>query len=128
MIAPPQAKPTKRQTYRERVLAGAVERKPRQRIKPLSANRGRQLAEYSSRRKLFLVLNPKCLVCQGVATEIHHSRGRQGKRLLDTTFFRQLCSECHRRVHDNPTWAKANGLLYLINDSNAKGDSQSPEK
>jgi hypothetical protein len=63
MISPPQAKPAKRQTYRERVLSGNVSRKPRQRIKPVSA-------------------------------------------------------PCHRRVHDNPAWAKERGLLVLVTDTN----------
>lgn len=116
MISSPQTKTAKRQTYRERVKASAVEWKPRQLIRAVSAKRALENAEYTKLRREFLVLHPACLVCKGVATEIHHSRGRQGKRLLDTTFFRQLCSGCHRRVHDNPTWAKENGLLFLITD------------
>jgi 5-methylcytosine-specific restriction endonuclease McrA len=118
MISPPQAKPAKRQTYRERVLSGNVSRKPRQRIKPVSAKRARENAEYTKLRREFLAANPACLVCKGQATEIHHACGRQGKRLLDVEFFRPLCSGCHRRVHDNPAWAKERGLLVLVTGAN----------
>lgn len=114
MIPAFQAKPTKRLTYREKVQAGLVDRKPRQRIKPASAKRTRENAEYTKLRREFLAAHPACLVCRGPASEIHHARGRQGKRLLDVEFFRQLCSGCHRRVHDNPAWATERGLLFLV--------------
>lgn len=114
MIFPPQTKPAKRQTYRERVLSGDVSRKPRQRIKPVSTRRKAENAEYTKLRREFLAAHPACLVCKGQASEIHHACGRQGKRLLDVEFFRQLCSSCHRRVHENPAWAKERGLLVLI--------------
>jgi hypothetical protein len=116
----PQAKPAKRQTYREKVLAGIVSRKPRQRIKPVSTRRKAENAEYTKLRREFLVAHPTCLVCKGQATEIHHACGRQGKRLLDVEFFRQLCAPCHRRVHDNPAWAKERGLLVLVTDTNTQ--------
>ena len=120
MISPPQAKPAKRQTYRERVLSGNVSRKPRQRIKPVSAKRTRENAEYTKLRREFLAAHPACLVCKGQANEIHHACGRQGKRLLNVEFFRPLCSGCHRRVHDNPAWAKERGLMVLVTDTNAE--------
>ena len=91
-----------------------MDKKPRQRIKPASARRKAENAEYTKLRREFLAAHPACLVCKGEATEIHHARGRQGKRLLDVEFFRALCSGCHRRVHDNPTWAKERGLLFLV--------------
>ena len=118
MIPAPQAKPAKRQTYRERVLNGEVSRKPRQRIKPVSAKRRAENAEYTKLRQEFLAAHPACLVCKGQAMEIHHACGRQGKRLLDVEFFRPLCSGCHRKVHDNPAWAKERGLLVLVTDTN----------
>ena len=114
MIPTFQTKPTKRQTYREKVQAGLVDKKPRQRIKPASDRRKAENAEYTKLRREFLAAHPHCLVCDGFATEIHHARGRQGKRLLDVEFFRELCSGCHRRVHDNPAWAKERGLLFLV--------------
>ena len=58
MIPAFQAKPTKRLTYRERVLAGLVDKKPRQRIKPASARRTRENAEYTKIRREFLVAHP----------------------------------------------------------------------
>jgi predicted amidophosphoribosyltransferase len=114
MMNAPQTKPAKRQTYREKVLAGIVSRKPRQRIKPVSAKRTRENAEYTKLRREFLAAHPICLVCKRQASEIHHACGRQGKRLLDVEFFRPLCAPCHRKVHDNPAWAKENRLLILI--------------
>jgi len=114
MIPVFQAKPAKRLTYRERARAGLVDKKPRQRIKPASAKRTRENTEYTKLRREFLAAHPACLVCRGPANEIHHACGRQGKRLLDVEFFRPLCAPCHRRVHDNPAWAKERGLLFLV--------------
>jgi hypothetical protein len=83
-------------------------------IRPVSKKRQKDNKEYTRLMKEFLLEHPKCTVCHGAATEIHHSCGRQGKRLTDVKFFKQLCSPCHRRVHDNPQWAKENNLLFLI--------------
>lgn len=43
-----------------------------------------------------------------LATEPHHPQGRIGKNIHK---FIPVCSDCHRRIHDNPKWAEENGLL-----------------
>ena len=54
----PQEKPARRLNYAEKCKAGMVERKPRQRINPVSAKRAREGVEYTRLRKAFLTENP----------------------------------------------------------------------
>jgi len=50
------------------------------------------------------------------ATEIHHKMGR-GKYLNDTSTWMAVCQRSHRRIHDDPAWAKAKGYLTPRVDS-----------
>jgi hypothetical protein len=94
--------------------------------KPI-ARRSKKLAkkerEYSEIRKLFLDENPKCSVCQGVATEIHHKKGR-GKYLLIVKYFLAVCWRCHKEIEENPIWAKENNysVSRLSNFFSSKKD------
>jgi hypothetical protein len=51
------------------------------------------------------------LVCTGRATHRHHviRRSQGGGHGAESTA--DLCSECHRHVHENPAWAREQGLL-----------------
>ena len=51
--------------------------------------------------------------CKGLATEVHHKKGRIGKLLTDIRYFLGVCRECHNKIELNPTWAKENG--YSLN-------------
>lgn len=62
-------------------------------------------------RKIYLTAFPNCVVCGGLATEIHHLNFRNGDRLLDERFWRGLCSEHHRYAHNNPAKAREIGLF-----------------
>jgi hypothetical protein len=68
--------------------------------------------EYGKLRKQFLEAYPLCLVesCKEPATEVHH-KGRRGRNLLNVSLFLPCCSSCHRRIEENPKWAKENGYL-----------------
>jgi hypothetical protein len=41
--------------------------------------------------------------------QIHHMSGRLGRKLFED--FLAVCFGCHRRIHDNPAWAKSQGFL-----------------
>lgn len=75
------------------------------RLRPVSPKRAQQLREYAALRIWFLSENPTCEVCGGRAHQVHHRRGRNGKRLLQTGWFMAVCFGCHRKITDNPEWA-----------------------
>jgi hypothetical protein len=60
---------------------------------------------------MFLREHLFCALCQSLATEVHHKRGRIGQRLLDFEACMPLCFACHRFIHDNPRWARQMGYL-----------------
>lgn len=83
--------------------------KPMRRV---SQRRAKENKTYSIVRKEYLTVNPKCEVCNHApACDIHHRRGRWKSRLTDATFFLAVCRTCHDRIHHNPEWAYAAGLL-----------------
>lgn len=61
--------------------------------------------------RAFLKLHPVCQVegCKRPATMVHHKRGRVGKFLLMVKYFLAVCFLCHRRIEENPVWAKEMG-------------------
>ena len=71
----------------------------------------------------------RCQVCRKrPATEVHHKTGRIGGDLLDSRYFMGVCSPCHRRIHDNPEWAFAQGyLVSRLAWGHADGDEEAPE-
>ncbi len=87
--------------------------------KPLKP-RLRNYVEYTKLKRTFLEDYKKCMniECSQRATEIHHYRGRLKNLLTDTTYFIGLCAKCHRKVHDNPDWARSVGLLCAKGDWN----------
>lgn len=66
-------------------------------------------AVYSVQRLVFLEQHPICAAyvlrfteCTGVATDVHHLRGRVGALMLDENNWAALCRTCHRWVTDHP--------------------------
>jgi len=98
-------------------------------IKPRKASRVRAKApgrqdvdeEYSRRRKVFLMNNPRCLTlgpsgpCNAPSTDVHHRKLR-GRYLLNEETWWACCSNCHQWIHENPKTARALG--YLLNPAN----------
>ncbi len=82
-------------------------------INKLSDKRKVQQAEYLKKRLVFLNENQTCQIklkgCTFYATEVHHSAGRTGTRLIDETEFKATCRSCHTIVELNPGMAKQNG-------------------
>ena len=84
-----------------------------QRIKPYSTKRGKQVREYKKIRIQYLRNNPLCEVCGGLATTIHHKKGRIGELLTNTKYFLPACMRCHDKIEINPEWAREKG--YSLN-------------
>lgn len=88
--------------------------KKRKPIPRFSKKRSRENRKYSTLRKQFLSDNPECMAeleeCTGVATEVHHSRGRIGENLLNVGTWKAVCRTCHRAIEERPAMAKELGL------------------
>jgi hypothetical protein len=82
-------------------------------LRKVSKKRAIQNRAYMKIRKQFLEDAPFCEVpdCYGFSREIHHSNHREGVKLLDRKYFVAVCRNCHRKIHDNPKWAREKGLL-----------------
>lgn len=81
-------------------------------MRRVSAKRSKENKLYSEVRKIYLTEHPRCQVCSNnPSSEIHHRRGRWKSRLYDTAFFLAICRPCHDRIHHNPEWAYATGLM-----------------
>lgn len=79
-------------------------------IKKVSQKRNLENKDYTKVRKVFLESLIFCQVkgCKGLATEVHHKKGRIGKLLTDISYFLGVCRECHNKIELQPTWAKEN--------------------
>lgn len=67
---------------------------------------------YNQLKTAFLLDKAFCQVCmEAPAGHIHHRAGRIGERLNDTSQWLAVCCQCHRRIHDDPAWAKAHGFF-----------------
>lgn len=97
-------------------------------LKRVSSKRSKELREYAKLRKAYLLAHPYCQVWQQErlmegaslysllmlaprSTDIHHVRGRWGKRLNDTKHWLAVCRESHDRIHRDPAWAYERGYL-----------------
>ena len=88
---------------------GKPKSKPKKAISPISDKEKERLKEYRVLRDKFLFDNPYCKICGGMATDLHHMKGRVGDNLTDVDNFLALCRFCHNRVEENPKWSKENG-------------------
>jgi|SRR5688572_30800417 len=78
---------------------------------PKKTKRQEQEGEYERVRKVYLKVQPLCECgCGRKSVEVHHSMGRVGKLLTDTTYFKALSRSCHRRAHNDRKWAIEKGL------------------
>jgi len=66
---------------------------------------------YAFLRLNFLARHPKCWVYPNLrSSEPHHILGR-GKYLNDTSTWMAVSRRAHRKIHDNPEWARSKGYL-----------------
>jgi hypothetical protein len=102
-------------------LSGFSKRKP---LKKVARSQRQRLTKYFALSTAFLLKpeNKLCVICQtrrehgediliNNAVEVHHFRGRIGRLLCWVPGFRASCFPCRSWPHDNPTKARAWGLL-----------------
>lgn len=87
--------------------------------KPPKRPKRQERAEYKRRRRTFLKANPWCEgfhaipTCYGhacVATEVHHTKGRDGDLLLDEDHWTAIGRPCHAWIHQHPDEARKRGF------------------
>lgn len=80
-------------------------------MKKVSTKRAKQNREYKKIRDKYLEETPLCDRCKKQASEVHHTGGRNGERLLDESKFMSVCRECHQYIHLNPMESYERGWL-----------------
>jgi hypothetical protein len=83
-------------------------------ISKVSQKRAGEMAEYIKLKKEYISLYPVCEVeeCNLKAVDIHHQRGREGERLLDTNFFMSVCRKHHTEFTEHSSAAKKDGYSF----------------
>jgi len=76
--------------------------------KGLSAKRAEEMELYHKLRPIFLK-GKICPIEKTPATDIHHMRGRVGKLLLDMKYWLGVSRKGHKKIEENPNWAKKMG-------------------
>lgn len=77
-------------------------------ISKISRSQRKKLEKYQKQRNEYLKEHPLCQVCHGKpSSEIHHRKGRDGNNLFQ--YFLAVDHECHRKIEENPEWAKEMG-------------------
>lgn len=99
-----------------------VEKKPKSalrpaprkaRVKPRSKAMESRMAVYRRKAEAYKIANPVCIRagCSRKTSDVHHSRGRAGRLLLEEQHWRPVCRSCHDWIAANPVGARADGLL-----------------
>lgn len=74
-------------------------------IKPVADRRKKQLETYKALKKQFLIEHTTCeikgLYCQLIASEVHHTKGRENDLLLDERFWKASCHNCHAEATEH---------------------------
>ena len=104
--------------YKSTLSAGVAKYRTKKKQKPIaprSPKRAKQEREYSKERKIFLLANPNCKAklpnqCTISATDVHHTKGREGWLLLAVAFWIPVCRGCHTWIEEHPEQAKQLGL------------------
>ena len=87
-------------------------------VKKVTEKRAAQNREYLNLRKEYLCLYPVCEVedCHLKAVEIHHQKGRENEKLLDTNYFMAVCHAHHAHFteHSNEAIEKGYSIKRTI--------------
>lgn len=82
-------------------------------IRKFSKKRAAENRKYSTLRKQFLE-DKECEAglegCTGMASEVHHKKGRIGENFLDVSTWLAVCHHCHIEIETKPAMAKELGL------------------
>lgn len=106
-----------REKYCQRCAAllrtGETNQLKRAPLSPKSSKKAKEDTVYTKLRRDYLTINPICQAkipgCTGVATDIHHKKGR-GQYYLITTTWMSACRQCHEWIETNPAEAKDLGF------------------
>lgn len=89
------------------------EKKKPKAIRKNSVKRTKENKEYLVLRDVFLNGKRCAVFPEKRATQVHHKKGRIGKLLCDVRFFLPVSAEGHKKIEENPEWAKEKG--YSLN-------------
>ncbi len=89
-------------------------------INKISEKRAGQRQEYLKLRAEYMALYPVCEVneCHEKSVDLHHQRGCEGERLLDTNFFMAVCRDHHTYYTDHSKEAIEKGISISRNAKN----------
>lgn len=117
----------KKSTSGSTATASGIHRS-RSRIRAVSTSRAKELRQYSKLAQQFKLDHPKCGCCDVIhfrparkTTDVHHSRGRRGKLLLDQRYWIGVCGGpqgCHGWIHAHPAEARKLGLFGEVGSWN----------
>lgn len=81
--------------------------------RPRSSALAKRIAIYRPRAAAFLVANPTCAWtgCAKASDDVHHTRGRIGRLLLEERWWKPACRGHHDRCKTEPVAARAAGML-----------------
>jgi len=90
---------------------------PRAKVKKVSDKRKVINEEYFKLVEQFKIDNPYCEAkinnfCTQNTEDPHHSRGRRGAYLMDTSTWIPVCRSCHRYIEDHPLDSQKRGLSF----------------
>jgi len=88
-----------------------------------SQKRIKEEAEYSQKRRVFLLNHPMCEahllgICTQHATDVHHKAGRTGTLYLDEKYWLATCRSCHMWIETHPKEAREMGLSLSKHNQN----------
>ena len=86
-------------------------------IRPASRKTAERDRLYRQLRSVFIGAGDRCVaggrlpvVCDGLATDVHHTMGRSARYMLNVATWARLCRPCHLWVTDHPAEARRLGL------------------
>lgn len=80
-------------------------------IKPRSKKRAKEEAQYNREVKVWKVGKMCAVYPDKKAVDCHHIRGREGAMLLEQKFWLPVSREGHRKIENNPEWARSQGFI-----------------
>lgn len=94
-------------------------RRPKKRLRAVSAKRATEQRRYLKLRAEFLKIHSCCAVYPYLnATEVHHRRGRRGNLLCDVRFWLPVSKSGHETIHHSPLVARERGWICCVGEWN----------
>lgn len=95
-------------------------------VKKVTVKRAAQNVEYLKLRREYLEAYPACEVpeCDIKSVEIHHQRGRENEKLLDTNYFMAVCHKHHVEFTEHSKKAIEDGHSFLRSTNDSETNNQ----